>query len=68
MFNVLGAATYLRGMANYGDYAMQDFPVETKDVWILADVDFVLQDPPSRLSVSPSVTGGTAKYLKRAAP
>jgi hypothetical protein len=69
VFNVLGAATYLRGEASYGDMPANDFVAEVKDVWILADVDYVLRDAPSSLETSARwMTGTFAKYLKRAAP
>jgi hypothetical protein len=66
VLNLLGAQKYYRGSVQYGGIiAFNDqTPTEIHDVWIKADVDFLLRDPPSSIDVH--VRKGQASYLATA--
>jgi hypothetical protein len=74
VLNLLGAGTYRRGTVDYhrfpvfhfGSAGQSDYtPAPFSNVrWIVADVDYVLEEPPSSISVK-STSSATRSYLVR---
>jgi hypothetical protein len=72
ILNVLGAGTYEKGFVEYvedlkdvGWWKLERKPERIRDVWIRADVNYLFEEPPSRISATKGTKSATKYYLRR---